>query len=235
MAAPPRQRHPPKTRDLTPAEPRGLPPLCLPPGTQVQPPLNGCCEVNARCIEMLVHAARHQKGESFTLVAELRDLLESLDPTMRQRATRVGIPLVDMEFSNAAVWHPARIHTFQRIRTPIWAGSFPRTSAIQLARRTLLLAWNSLQSDPATSPVLLGMTAPVAEVISKLTLEEIYHIAQKRFRYVRPRWDDRPAVWRRLLLAAQTGDEGLMCQFNWYALQLVAGEFIPGPHTERTK
>ena len=57
-------------------------------------------------------------------------------------------------------------------------------------------------------------------------LDEIDRIAQKRFRHVRPRWDDRPAVWRRLLLAAETDDEKLMHEVNLHGLQLLAGELL---------
>jgi hypothetical protein len=131
-----------------------------------------------------------------------------------------------MEFANLDWWHAVRNHPSQQIRTPLWRGSFPRPSAIQLARATLLLAWNSLRADPVTARILLGMAPGVSELIAGLRFDEIDRIAQKRFRHVRPRWDDRPAVWRRLLLAAQAEDENLMGEFNLHGLQLLAGELL---------
>ena len=193
----------------------------------VGPPVNGVFDVNERCIEMLVNAAREERAGSFALVADLRELLKSLDPAMRQRAARCAFLLADMELGNGDWWHVAHTHPTQPIRTPPWRGSFPRPSAIQLARATLLLAWNSLRVDPATTQILLGLTTPVAEVIVALRLDEIDRIARTRFRHIRPRWDDRPAVWQRLLIAAQKGDEELLTEFNLHALQLLIGELIP--------
>lgn len=183
--------------------------------------------MNARCIEMLVNAARDERGCTFALVADLRELFKSLDPATRQRAARCAFLLSDLELSNADWWHVAHNHPAQPIRTPPWRASFPRPSAIQLARATLLLAWNSLQVEPPTAQVLLGITTPVAEVIANLQFDEIDPIARARYRHVRPRWDDRPAVWRRLLLAAQTADESLLTEFNLHALQLLTGELLP--------
>ena len=229
MAVAPRDRHlqksraPPPTIGATPPAPAPRP-HSAPRGSER--PLFGSYEVNERCIEMLVNAARHEPDRPFALVSELRELLRSLDPPMRQRAARLTFLLVDMEFANPDWWHAARNHPSQQMRTPLWRGCFPRPSAIQLARATLLLAWNSLRADPVTARILLGMAPGVSDVIADLRFDEIDRIAQKRFRHVRPRWDDRPAVWRRLLLAAQAEDEKLMGEFNLHGVQLLVGELL---------
>ena len=191
-------------------------------------PLRGSYEVNERCLEMLVSATRHEQDRPFALVSELRELLKSTVPATRQRAARRTFLLVDMEFANEDWWHAVRSYPSHQMRTPPWRGSFPRASGIPLARATLLLAWNSLRASPdqASVRLLLGMTPRVSEVITNLRFDEIDRIAQKRFRHVRPRWDDRPAVWRRLLLAAQSDDEKLMGAFNLHGLQLLAGELL---------
>jgi hypothetical protein len=190
--------------------------------------LAGVFEVNERCLEMLVNAARHEVKASFGLVGELRELLKATDPPVRQRAAARTFLLVDMEFGNADWWRGAGSQLSQQVRLPGWRGSFPRASATQLARSTLLLAWNSLRAarDPQSARLLLGMSAEVSDLIASLRLDQIDRIAQKRFRFVRPRWEDRPAVWRRLLLAAQTQDSKLMGEFNLHALRLLAGELM---------
>jgi hypothetical protein len=175
---------------------------------------------------MLVSTARHAETRSFALVSELRELLKSADRSMRQRAARVSFLLVDMEFGNPDFWHVVCSHPGQQLKTPLWRGSFPRGSAIQLAHATLMLAWNSLRSDPATARVLLGMSQSVSNLIAGLKFEEIERIAHKRFRHVRPRWDDRPVVWRRLLLAAQSDDAKLLGAVNLHAVQLLTGELL---------
>ena len=214
-----RERHSPKTRTpLTPSA-TSAPPAPRPRlrHSNSGPPLVGVHEVNERCIEMLVSAARHEETQSFVLVLELRELLRSADRSMRQRAAQVSFLLVDMEFGNPDFWHVACSHPGQQLKTPLWRGSFPRGSAIQLAHATLMLAWNSVRTDPATARILLGMARAVSELIVRLKFEEIERIAHKRFRHVRPRWDDRPAVWRRLLLAAQSDDAKLLGTVNLHA------------------
>jgi hypothetical protein len=173
-----------------------------------------------------VSAARHEETHCFALIPELRDLLKTSDRSMRERAARVNFLLVDLEFGNPDFWHVACSHAQQQIKSPHWRGSFPRRSAIPLAHATLMLAWNSLRTDPTTARVLLGMAQLVSHRIAGLRFDEIARIAQKRFRHVRPRWDDRPAVWRRLLLAAQSDDAKLIGVVNLHALQLLTGELL---------
>jgi hypothetical protein len=202
------------------------PPVPSPHGTADERPLFGFYEVNERCIELLVNDARTEQSRSFALVSELRELLKSADPATRQRAARRAFLLVDMEFGKPDFWQVVFSRPGQQLKTPLWRGSFPRGSAIQLAHATLMLAWNSLRTDPTTARILLGMAHPVAELIARLKFDEIDRIAHKRFRHVRPRWDDRPAVWRRLLLAAQSDDAKLLGAVNLHALQLLTGELL---------
>jgi hypothetical protein len=190
--------------------------------------LGGVFEVNERCLELLVYAARQEPKGSFTLVAELRELLKTADPAIRRRAACRSFLLVDMEFGNSDWWRGAGSQLSEQARLPSWRGSFPRASGARLARATLLLAWNSLRAarDPAAARLLLGMTVEVGDLIASLKFDQIDRIAEKRLRFVRPRWDDRPAVWRRLLLAARADDQKLMGEFNVHALQLLAGELM---------
>lgn len=197
-------------------------------------PLPGFYEVNARCIEMLVNAARHDFGRNFALVAELRESLLRLDPQMRQRAAAHAFLLVDFEFGNFDWWRAAGTYGTSAARLPLWRGAFPRASAVQLAVATLMLAWNSVRSDPTSAQVLLGMTRPVSEVIAGFKFEDIDRIARKRFAYARPRWEDRPATWRRLVAAAQTPDPKAMGAFKLHAVQLIAGDLLPTRLKEET-
>jgi hypothetical protein len=144
----------------------------------------------------------------------------TVDPAM------APILLVDLEFANADWWHTVCTRPSQQIRTPSWRGSFPRGPAIQLGHATLMLAWGSLKVDVTTTRLLLGIAQPVADLILGLRFDELDRIARQRYRHVRPRWDDRPAIWRRLLIAAQTCDQRLMGACNLYALQLLAGKLL---------
>jgi hypothetical protein len=73
---------------------------------------------------------------------------------------------------------------------------------------------------------LLGMSPEVASIIANLPVTEIFPVAEMRARYVRPRWEDRPGVWRRLIEAAQSGEMRKIRAFALYSLQLMTGELL---------
>jgi hypothetical protein len=64
----------------------------------------------------------------------------------------------------------------------------------------------------------------VADIIVGLSLSDIELLVERRFRHVRPRWEDRPAVWRALLLAAESEDFRKKRDFDLYSLQLLTGD-----------
>ena len=87
----------------------------------------------------------------------------------------------------------------------------------------VMLAWHTLRARPQDAS-LLGVSAPVAEVIASLSWSQIDRIVERQYQYLRPRWEDRPAVWRNLLLAAESDDFRKMLDFDLYTLQLTTGE-----------
>lgn len=218
------RRTPPRSDDETPRKPLDLehdtPRLSTASVFQSLAPLR---EVNDRCIEMLALAARKERAGSPSLVAHLKDVLLRVTPEIRDRAAGRPVLLTDMQFTNAPWWRAARAHPTRPAPLPSWRGSFPRPAAVSLARGTLMLAWHSLRSS-AESAVLLGVLPGVAELIAELSLTDIDSIVERRFQHIRPRWEDRPAVWRRLLLAAESEDFRKTRDFNLYSLQLITGE-----------
>jgi hypothetical protein len=66
----------------------------------------------------------------------------------------------------------------------------------------------------------------VARIIASFSLTELDRVVERRFRYVRPRWEDRPAVWRALLLSAQSGDVRRNREVNLRMLQLITGDLL---------
>ena len=96
---------------------------------------------------------------------------------------------------------------------------------MQLARATIMLGWHSLRAH-RNAACLLGMNPTVAEVIADLSLTDIDGIVDRRFRHLRPRWEDRLAVWRQLLQAAQSPDIRQTREVNLRGLQLLAGELL---------
>jgi hypothetical protein len=73
---------------------------------------------------------------------------------------------------------------------------------------------------------MLGISSEVGEIIAACSLTELDRIAGRGFRFVRPRWEDRPGVWRQLLLSAQQPDVRRLRETNVRAVQLITGELI---------
>jgi len=134
-----------------------------------------------------------------------------------------------MEFTNLPWWEAIRKHPGRASAQPVRQGSFPRASAMQLGRATLMLVWHSLRADGRTA-CLFGITPAVAEVIAAFSLTEMDRILEGRFRHVRPRWEDRPAVWYQLLLAAQSPDLRRARDASLPVLQLVTCELLAARH-----
>ena len=85
---------------------------------------------------------------------------------------------------------------------PTWLAPFPRPAAVKLARSTLVLAWHTVRTNLDAAVVLLGIAPSVAEIIAKPHLQDLDRIAERQYRHVRPRWEDRPAVWPRRRFSA---------------------------------
>jgi hypothetical protein len=69
----------------------------------------------------------------------------------------------------------------------------------------------------------------VAELIGALSMSEIERVAERRGRYVRPRWEDRPAVWHELIQAACSPDIRRTREFCLHGLQLLTGDLLQIP------
>src|ERR1700683_2359079 len=93
-----------RTHDATPES--GKTPFEVPSPRRIQHPLmhlpaiRPLQDVNERCIELLIHAARKDSPGTLSLVIHLHDLLRALTPETRTRAAQRALLLVDMQFAN---------------------------------------------------------------------------------------------------------------------------------------
>lgn len=182
-------------------------------------------EINERCITLLMAAARAPRAGVSPLAAQLSDVFRATTPEGRARAARTAFLLVDLEFTNELWWKTLQGPRGREIAQPAWRGSFPRAGAMQLARATVTLAWHALRTHEHAR-CLLGMTPAVAEIVATLTLADIDRIAERRHVYLRPRWEDRPKVWRDLLRSAETPDLRRTREMSLRGLQLLAGDLL---------
>ncbi|MEP7245435.1 MAG: hypothetical protein ABI885_17415 [Gammaproteobacteria bacterium] len=206
----------------SPEEPRTTAPSASPHRF----PFSALYDVNERCIELLVHAARSSQSVPFALVSQVREELRNLDPEARRRTASHGFLLIDLEFGNVEWWQAALAQPQRTLRAPAWRGSFERRAGISLTRSTLMFVWHSLRADRDAARVLLGLAAPVAELLRALPLPALDPIAERYFRHLRPRWHERPALWRLLLKSAAAGDPAAQHGFDVLGLQLIGGELL---------
>jgi hypothetical protein len=185
-------------------------------------------EVNERCLELITLIAKLDPHEApFTLITPLRSLLRGTKPVVRRRAARQPFALIDMEFRDRDWWHAVKSKPARAWKERSWRGSSPKRPAVQLAHTTLMLAWHMTRADPAAAAIVFGMQRDVVRTIATLPLSDIDVIAERHFRHLRPRWEDRPDLWRELLVAAHADDEAAMRDFAVRALQLLAGDIVP--------
>lgn len=192
-------------------------------------PLAPIYEINERCIKLLTDAARNETRPAPGLIVALRPLLLKLTPDTRVRAAQRALLLLDMGFRDALWWKDAQRDPQRASRTPLAQDAFPARAAMNLARSTLVLSWHGIRADRTRASLMLGISRPVTDIIASLTLTDLDRIAERRFRRLRPRWEDRPALWRRLLLSVETADFRREREFNLRALQLVTGELALAP------
>jgi hypothetical protein len=92
-------------------------------------------------------------------------------------------------------------------------------------RGALVVVQHSILTNAAEA-CLLGVHPSVTEIIGELSMTDIERIVERRFRYIQPRWEDRPAIWQRLIQAACSPDIRLARDFTLRGLQLLAGELL---------
>ncbi|MGH7108478.1 MAG: hypothetical protein ACREFT_18445 [Acetobacteraceae bacterium] len=190
-------------------------------------------EVNERCLELLVYAARSERIAPFSLLFPIRDLFLEMTPELRKRAAARAFLFLDFEFRNVEWWTAVRQFPEKQFRGTAWRNPFPRRSAISLTRATLMLAWQAIRTSGEKACIVLGMAAKVAEIVGDLQLTELDRIADRRHRHLEPRWADRPAAWRALLTPASAPESAAMKLGDAYGLQLMTGDLVPIRKTSR--
>lgn len=183
-------------------------------------------DVNHRCLELLVHAARSASDPPFALVASLREPLRRSTAEARRVAASRGVLLVDMQFDQPAWWGRALDEPRRALRSGAASGAFPRQSGIELARATMTLAWNAVQSDPMIAPIVLGMDPEVVKLIESMPLTGLDRFATRHYRRIRPRWADRVAFWRELLSVSEAVPVTSMRDLDLKAMRILLADLL---------
>jgi len=153
-------------------------------------------EVNGRLIDLLALAAQPASEPRLPLAVEVGDVLRQMDPAARERTAACPFLLVDAGFQDLQRWSGVRWGTeLVEARTEC----FPRAQALELAHMTFVLAWSLVRSSRAAACTMLGLSPGCAEVIADLRLQDLQRIVVTHCAWIRPRWEARPDIWRRLL------------------------------------
>jgi hypothetical protein len=102
----------------------------------------------------------------------------------------------DGEFQDLERWSRVRWGTES---VEACAECFPRPEALELAHMTFMLAWSLVRSNRNAACTMLGLSPACASVIADLRLQDLQRIAVNHSAWIRPRWESRPDIWRRLL------------------------------------
>jgi hypothetical protein len=102
---------------------------------------------------------------------------------------------------------------------------------IDLARSTFVLAWHLVRSDFIAAEVFLGVSKDCAIAIRGLELQDIHELAAYNYRWIRPRWLERPQVWHGLVTLAQSSPVVPHASVGVRGLQLFLGEAVDEDRT----
>jgi hypothetical protein len=178
-------------------------------------------ELNHQCVELLVRVAWSDTPD-LPLARQFQTSLRNLNPESRLRAAHRAFLLVDIEFTNRDWWSEARRSGSKTVGAGR-QGHFPKAAAVQLGRASISLLRHSIHTLGAEA-ALLGARPEVLEIIASLSLSEIDRLAERRFRDVRPRWEDQPALWQKLIQSSASPDIRLKRELDLTGLQLLVSD-----------
>ncbi len=193
---------------------------------QCETPVPGCeswlraatlanlAELNEACLALCARQAH--AGSGHALLHEIGRGLEALERGARGRLADTPCLLLDAGLSDGALW-----------REPTAAPAepcFTLPEAGELAQDVFAFTWYLAQCQPAAAQLLLGMPARAVAACGQLTLSRGRALALARQGVLRPRWAQRPAVWRELLRAAAGTDAEALARARLRGQRLLAAE-----------
>ena len=190
--------------------------------------LESLVEVNEQCLELLREQAAVAAPDQ-PLLRDLGALWRELDADSRRRAAGCAVLLLDAGFTDAAQWSGeigCRVHDRERVSTAPAFFTVPRTMPVM--RLVLTYAWHLARSESAAARLLLGMSARCLDLIGSCTLNRVARLAETRPHWLKPRWQNRPRVWRDLLVTAAAGEPAALDRMRLRGLQLLAAEARAG-------
>jgi len=191
--------------------------------------LESLAELNELCLALLAEQAAASAPQTGAAIAPLAELWPHLDAAARRRAAACPYLLLEAGFTDPRRWLEATAGQVTEAREPAYSSFFTVPAALEAARLVFTYAWHLASTQPAAARLFLGMPAPCAAAISRCSLRQMYALAERHPEWLRPRWSDRPEIWRELLAAAATGDSAVLERARLHGLTLLAAEVRLAP------
>jgi hypothetical protein len=178
-------------------------------------------ELNRQLLALLVKAASREAA-GLALARQFQGPLRHLLPAVQLRVAEQPFLLADMRLTRPDWWSSAL--SSRALIGPALArrSAFAKAPAIQLGRATIILLRHSTQIV-GMEACLLGAHPSVLRAISALSLADIERVSERNFSEVRPRWENRPEFWQKVLQAA-AGDPRRNRDLYLTGLQLLGSE-----------
>lgn len=189
--------------------------------------LESVLEVNEQVLALLraqSQAADHQPP----LTCEVNDLLMSLDLRSLQRAAATSVLLVDAGFADPGLWSAAVVGAVNDCVNIDRPPFFTVDGSVALMKLVMTHTWHLARSQPTAARLLLGLSGANLALIGGCTLRRLTLLAETRSHWLRPRWENRPGIWRDLLRMAGNGESGTLERMRVRSLQLLAADARPG-------
>jgi hypothetical protein len=176
-------------------------------------------DLNRRMLALLTEPVDEGAQHDFHAGTPVGDALRDVDPSSREQLALCPFLLLDASFRDATRWTPSE-HS-EAAPTHCIAG----THVLGLARATCVLSWYLLRTDQVAAMLSLGVSRDCAATIARSGLTELQEVAARLVQHgwLKPRWHDRPQVWRRLIRLAQATPPQSVAI---HGLQLLLGDLL---------
>jgi len=182
--------------------------------------LESLAEINERVLEVLGIEAGHLRPYISGLGPLLAEQWQSLDAAGRSRLAAGPYLLLDCRFACRELW---RLPVRPGVRDSAGASrGFAGALGAGTLRHVMLLAWHWSRANPVTAQIALGLNESCARLIAATRLRELEALADMCPEWIRPRWEERPEIWRQLLAAAAPSHPAILQQTHLRGLQLLA-------------
>ena len=178
-------------------------------------------ELNEECLELCAAQARAQPGNA--TLTEIARQWSSLELAARARAGGCLYLLVDAGFAEPERWRRCALPQVGDAGQG-YAPFFTIAASAAVAQAVLTFAWHLTRCQGAAARLLLAMPAGCVAALASHTLGEVRRLALRNPHWLKPRWAQRPAMWREFLSAAASGDAARLERARLRGQRLLAAE-----------